>query len=314
MIYSYGGSIQGSSHVKRGIACQDASKVIKLDSGIAIAAIADGVGSCAHSDAASALAVETAVRACADGINGNPRCDHGELIKAAFAQAELDIDKLSLSRGHLITEYDTTLSLVIYDGMRATYGHSGDGGIIGLTNAGDYVAITAPQKKEGQYVIPLRAGEGSWAIGEAACRLASVLLATDGVYDTFFPYLLRGQPVEVHVPLLRYFMDNAVLNASSGTIKDIQMTREEFLCGDACASITDDKTLIVLINGAITPQAKEDSYYAEPDWETLQLEWNKKAYPHLYMGEDDKPFRGTAVAEKSGKKRLWPLGKGQVDA
>ena len=285
MIFGYGGSFQGSSHVKRGNVCQDASYVKKLNNGIAIAAIADGVGSCEYSDIASGIAVRTAVRICADGLQSNPKADMTELIRDAFSQAELEIDKYSLSRDHLITEYDTTLSLVIYDGRQVTYGHCGDGGIIGLTRDGDYIAITTPQKTDGQYVIPLRAGKDTWIIKKASGNYASILLATDGVYDTFFPYLLKGQPVEVYVPLVRFFMDNRLLKVSRKTIETIQKTRVDYLDSEACASITDDKTLIVLVNADVKPKIKADTYYAEPDWDALQLEWNKKAYPHLYDEE-----------------------------
>jgi len=283
MIFSYGFSTTGSSHSRKGIKCQDSNKIIKLDNGAIIAAIADGVGSCAHSDIASSIAVDVSARVCSDEITSNgDGCDMLNVIEKAFTQAEREIDERSLSDNNPITEYDTTLSLVIYDGKHVTYGHCGDGGIIGLTVDGNYVKITSPQKSEGIYVIPLRAGKDTWIIDRAEEEFASVLLATDGVYDTFFPYLLKGQPVEIYVPLIRYFMDNNILNASVGTIESIEKERKEYLDSDACASITDDKTILVLINEDIQPKLKEDSYYAAPDWDALQLEWNKKAYPHLY--------------------------------
>lgn len=281
MIYSYGFSAVGSSHIKTGTVCQDAHKIEKLDNGIIIAAIADGVGSCKYSDVASSLAVDISVRVCADEIKSNgDSCDMAKVIEKAFTQAELEIDKRSLTEGHLITDYDTTLSLVIYDGKHITYGHCGDGGIIGLTTGGDYVKITEPQKKESIYVIPLRAGKDTWIIGIAKNEFAAVSLATDGVYDVFFPYLLKGQSVEIYVPLVRYFMDNSIFNEQS--IESAVKERELFINGEACASITDDKTIVVLVNGDVQSKEKEDSYYAEPNWDALQLEWNKKAYPHLY--------------------------------
>jgi hypothetical protein len=282
VIYGYGGSFQGSSHIKSEAPCQDAHRVERLDNGVVVAAIADGVGSSKHSDIASALAVETAVLFCIDGIKSNPKGDLLPLIKSAFAKAELEVDKFSLSKDHLITDYDTTLSLVIYDGAQVAYGHCGDGGIIGLARSGDYVAITKPQKTDGQYVIPLRAGKDTWVVGKASGKFASVLLATDGVYDTFFPYLLKGQPVEMHIPLLRFFMDNQLLKVSRKTIKEVRETRLDFLNSETYASITDDKTLVVLVKAGITPKAKDEAFYAEPDWDALQLEWNKKAYPQLY--------------------------------
>ena len=282
MLHSYGFSIVGSSHLKKGGVCQDANKIITLDNGTIIAAIADGVGSCKYSDIASSIAVDVSARVCADEIKTDGNCDLLKVIEKAFTQAEREIDKRSLSENHLITDYDTTLSLVIYDGKHIAYGHCGDGGIIGLTPEGDYITTTSPQKTDGIYVIPLRAGKNTWIIGKSEEEFASVLLATDGVYDIFFPYLLKGQPVEVYVPLIRYFMDNNILKASEKTIEAIGKEREDYLNSKACISITDDKTIVVLINGDVRPELKEDKYYAEPDWDALQLDWNKKAYPHLY--------------------------------
>jgi len=295
MIQLYGFSIAGSSHLKKGAGCQDANKAVKLDNGVVIAAIADGVGSCKYADVAASIAVDVSTRVCSDEIKRNGGGDLLKLIEKAFTQAELEIDKHSLSENHLITDYDTTLSLVIYDGKRITYGHCGDGGIIGLTNDGEYIKVTSPQKSEGIYVIPLRAGKGTWIIGKANEEFSAVLLATDGVYDTFFPYLLKGQPVEVYVPLIKYFMDNNILKVSEKTIDAVSKERESYLNSEACVSITDDKTVLVLINEDIYPLKKEDSYYAEPNWDALQLEWNKKAYPHLYEKKEDSGMDAATV-------------------
>jgi len=282
MIYSYGASIVGSSHEKKGIGCQDNCTTRILDNGWVIAAVADGVGSSMYSDIASRIAVDVSVKTCGDLIANDNSRDLLKVIQDAFFQAEREIDNYSLAKNHPLSEYDTTLSLVIYDGKHIAYGHCGDGGIIGLTAKGDYVKITTPQKSEGIYVIPLRAGKDTWVIGQAEGEFASLLLATDGVYDTFFPYLLKGQPVEVYVPLIRFFMDNNILDVSNGDIATIGQERLDFICSDACASITDDKTIWVLINGDIVPEEKSACYYEEPNWDELQLMWNKKAYPHLY--------------------------------
>jgi serine/threonine protein phosphatase PrpC len=289
-IMLYGFSEIGSSHLKTEGQCQDASKFCLMENGLAIAAIADGVGSCKYSDIASRIAVDISVQVCLDEIGkNNNKCDLLKVIEKAFIQAETEIDKYSLSKKHLITDYDTTLSLVIYDGKYITYGHCGDGGIIGLTNTGDYVKVTTPQKTNGIYVVPIRDGKKrvgkdawEWEIGRKEDEFASILLATDGVYDIFFPYLLKGQSVEIYVPVIRYFMDNNILEISDETRDFVEKKRKDYLNSAACASITDDKTIVVLINGNIHPKLKEKAYYAEPDWNTLQLEWNKKAYPHLY--------------------------------
>jgi len=287
----YGMSIVGSSHVSRGIVCQDSHKVKRLMNGLVIAAIADGVGSSLHSDIASAIAVDTVVDYCESmllKLTFKPSVNKlEEIIREAYTEAQLNIEKESAAMNNPITDFDTTLSMIIYDGKKIVYGHCGDGGIIGLTNQGDYVKITEPQKTEGIYVIPLRAGLDTWIIGNSGKEddLCSVLLATDGVYDTFFPYLLRNQEVEVYVPLIRYFMDNNILRLSQANEEQIQEDRKKFLTSDACASITDDKTVVTVLNGEIYPDIKQEIYYAEPDWELLQTQWNQRAYPHLYEKE-----------------------------
>jgi len=306
VILKYEYTAVGSSHISKGAPNQDAIKAELAGNGWVVAAVADGVGSCKYSDDASALAVDISVRVCLDEINASGgNCDLLQTIEKAFAQAELEIDKLSLSRGHYITDYDTTLSLVVYDGKNITYGHSGDGGIIGLNNAGEYIKITTPQKKEGIYVIPLRQGKDSWVIGRAEGEFASVLLATDGVYDIFFPYLLRGQPADVYVRLIRYFMDNNVMQLSEENVDAIYKERADYLDSSACASITDDKTVLVLVNGNIMPAIRDDGYYAEPDWAALQLEWEKKAYPHLFSGKD---AAGTSGANEEIKEPACATG------
>jgi hypothetical protein len=288
MICSYGFSIIGSSHEKQGTKCQDANKICELANGIVIAAVADGVGSCKYSDVSSKIAVDVSTAFCETNLNS---FDFADLIEKAFIQAELAIEKQSMQDNQPLPEYDTTLDLVIYDGKRAAYGHCGDGGIICLTNKGDYIKVTTPQKKEGIFVIPLRDGSknknNTWIFGCVEDDLASVLLATDGVYDIFFPYLLKEQPVEVHIPLIEYFMDNTGIHVSKDKIEDISEKRKIFLNSDICKSITDDKTILVLINEDIMPERKDDAYYEEPNWEALQLEWNKKAYPHLYEKDED---------------------------
>jgi len=292
MIRSYGFSITGSSHVSKGTICQDANKVRELANGMVIAAVADGVGSCKYSDVSSRIAVDVSTAFCEEKLKiGLNNSEFVKLIEEAFNHAELAIENQSLNDKQPLSEYDTTLDLVIYDGKRISYGHCGDGGIVGLTIKGDYLKVTSPQKKDGIYVVPLRNGSKSknntWVFGCVEDELTSVLLATDGVYDTFFPYLLKNQPVEVYVPLVQYFMDNNGIHVSKKNIAKISGEREAFLNGSSCESITDDKTVLVLINEDSIPERKDDSFYKEPDWNFLQLEWNKKAYPHLYEKKEE---------------------------
>lgn len=296
MLISYGMSLVGSSHISKNVPCQDSHRYQTLSNGWVAAAVADGVGSARHSEVASQLACDTFIATCAERITEETSISEAKnIIAEAYRNADQKIkDHVRKIDGELITDYDTTLSAVVYDGKRLAYGHSGDGGIVVLTYGGDYIKVTAPQKAEdGICVIPLRAGERHWEFGECEVDAASVLLATDGVYDNFMPYLLRGQPVEFYIPLIRWFMDNNIIGISAQNRQEVEDSRKKFLCGDSCKSITDDKTVLVVFNADVMPKLKEDSFYAEPDWTRLQEIWNRKAYPHLYK---DKP--GNASEKK----------------
>jgi serine/threonine protein phosphatase PrpC len=315
MVLTYGFSLMGTSHKSNGTKCQDANGVGYVKD-IVVAAVADGVGSCKHSDIASRIAVDVSIAYCEKGLKAKPDgFDLETMVEGAFGCAELAIEKQSLKDKKPLSEYDTTLDLVIYDGKRLTFGHCGDGGIVGLTVKGDYVRVTTPQKKEGMFVVPLRDGSkeknDTWVFGSVEDELASVLLATDGVYDTFFPYLLKGQPIEVYVPLIMQFMDNNLLKASKKTIKNIGKEIEGYFNSASCASITDDKTLLVLINGDITPERKEESFYSPPDWDNLLLEWNKKAYPHLPHLYEKKEV--TNVEEETGTSKSSCMEEDEVE-
>lgn len=290
IICSYGFSLTGTSHIKKGTPCQDAHKALKLKNGWVVAAIADGVGSAAHSEIASSIAVETVVEYINNCID---KCkiidDVLPYMSLAYTEAQGIIEKIAEEKEDFIGDYDTTLSMIVYDGINVVYGHSGDGGIVGLENNGLFDKITSPQKAEdGICVIPLRAGEKSWEFGKAKGEYASVLLATDGIYDTFFPYLLKGQENEVYVPLIRYFMDNNGMNIDNKNVDKVKEEKQSFISSDAYSSVTDDKTLLVVVNSKVCPEFQNEDYYKEPDWDKLQLEWNKKAYPQLYVEKDTK--------------------------
>ncbi len=295
MLIAYGMSIVGSSHVGKNTPCQDSHRYELLANGWMAIAVADGVGSAKHSEVASKMACDTFIETCKAYITQETqRSELIDIIQKAYKAADQQIKDHVFQIDDIITDYDTTLSTVIYDGRHIVYGHSGDGGIVVLTTSGDYIKVTQPQKADdGICVVPLRAGEAHWEFGECATEVASVLLATDGVYDTFMPYLLRGQPVELYVPLIRWFMDNNAIGITDENREQVEKSRKNFLCGDSCKAITDDKTIVVAFNADIVPALKDDSYYAEPDWTKLQEMWNRKAYPHLYKNK--------AVTEETGK-------------
>ena len=231
--------------------------------------VADGVGSSKYSDIAAKMAVISTCEYIAQKKVYTP-----DVIKDAFSHALDEITKFAERHDNDGTDYDTTLHTVLYDGTKIIFGHAGDGGIVGLAMDGSFVQLTKPQKgADATSVMPLRAGPKHWEFGTSNQEFAGALLATDGVYDTFFPYLLRGQPVEAYVPLIKLFFEK-----SETDIKQI-------LESDTYKHVTDDMTVVVVKNKKAKAGRQPDEYYAQPDWDKLKEDWKRKAYPHLYTEE-----------------------------
>lgn len=217
MIIDYGFTLIGKSHVAKGSCCQDYHLVKRLENGWYIAAVADGVGSAKNSGVGSQIAVETVVSVCEEYMPWDYNIiSIKSMMRTAYNYAFKSIIRESQKTGESIESYDTTLTMVIYDGHKIIYGHSGDGAIIGLNLYGEYISITQPQKGvDGVSVIPLRSGYTKWKIDAYEEELAAVLLVTDGLLENIFcPYLLRLIEDEkpkgtnrVYVPIATFFAD-----------------------------------------------------------------------------------------------------------
>ena len=286
MIYSYGVTLPGTYHVKNNIVCQDAHRIVKCGDDYVIAAVADGLGSEMYSDVASKIAAELSTEYCEQHIIQTSSPDEIlSIIGISFANAQRAIEETAQSNEHDINQYDTTLSLAVLIEDTLYYGHSGDGGIVALTTDGCYENVTEQQRDEEACVFPLFF-EDMWVFGQYDRKVCSVFLATDGMYETLFPYLIRNEPVNIHVNLAQYFMDNRDLKIDETGEAAVQARIEEFIDRIPDEQVNDDKTVVVLVNTSAEFNPQPDEYYAQPDWAELKRkhdeEWKRLAYPHLF--------------------------------
>lgn len=301
MIYAYGVTQRGTYHIKSNLVLQDAYKIEKYSKNVCIAAIADGLGSEEHSDIASSLVVETVSQYCK--MNIKMRSSDEDIIneiRNSFFWAQKRIEEEVEKRGHELDQYGTTLSLAILINDTLYYGHAGDSGIIALTTDGLYEKITTQQRDEEGRVYPLNFNEDKWVFGKAQNKVASVFLATDGMYETLFPIYLRDEKVNIYVALARFFMDNSLLKIDKVGEKTTQDRIADFMNKIPDAQVNDDKTVVVMVNSGLKPKVQHAEYYAEPNWAELKRkrdeEWKREAYPHLFEIKEDavntnsKPF------------------------
>lgn len=293
MIYSYGVTQIGSYHIEKNIVCQDAHYIKKLSDSCIIAAVADGLGSEQYSDIASKVAAQTSVELCAEKFQPGLENDAvAELMAYAFRVSQFKIEEIARGNGHEITQYDTTLDLVIFTCGRLYYGHAGDSGIVALLTDGTFKAVTHQKRDEQGRVFPL-CFEDSWEFGMCKVAVAAVLLATDGMLETLFPALLRNRPVCIYTGLARAFMDAERLGFEELGEDGVTEKMTQFIAGIPSEKVDDDKTMVVLCDSEVelTPQPEE--YYAVPDWKQLKKEsheeYMRAAYPHLYQCKEEEP-------------------------
>ncbi len=237
MIESYGFSMTGRSHQSVGLPCQDSHSIVRTDREWVIAAAADGVGSAGNSGKGSRIAVESVTAFCARYLPWDESViGIKSMLRTAFNHAFGSILKESERTGNPIESYDTTLSVVLYDGHQVIFGHSGDGGIIGLSSSGEYMPLTRPQKGEdGISVIPLRAGYTRWVIDRYDGELAGVLILTDGMLDIISPGLLRNADDfgnGIYVSLASFFGDPEGFDGSEEELRELKHKIKSFIRSD----------------------------------------------------------------------------------
>ena len=286
MIYSYGITQIGTYHIEHNIVCQDAHYIKKLSDSCVIAAVADGLGSEMYTDVASKAASQTAVKVCAEEYS--PDMDDSatiDLIRQAFRIAQYKIEEIASTNGHEITQYDTTLDLVIYTGGKVFFGHAGDSGIVALLSDGTYAKVTQQGRDDMGRVFPL-CFEDCWVFGVYEKVAAAVFLATDGMLETLFPILLRSQPVDIYVALAQYFMDRELLRFDEVGETAVAAKIGKFISSISGEQVDDDKTVVVLCDDGVELTRQPDEYYAVPDWKRLEREhreaYMREAYPHLF--------------------------------
>lgn len=282
MIGHYGLSVVGTSHAAQaGGACQDAHAIRTLPEGWVVAAIADGVGSASQSATgariASDMAVQTIEERCPPLWDAHVLSD---VVKDAFHEALRGVLVEAEREGLPASEYDTTLTVVVYNGEEVVYGHVGDSGVVALKPTGDFARITEAQKgEEFNTVVPLRAGPGSWVFRTLSEPVCGLLMMTDGVLDVACPWILArtGQPV--FVGYVRPFIDANIMKArGDAEFRQLEEEIAEFLSGDRSRLISDDKTVVGLVNTAIVPEVKAAEYYEDPDWPELRRAHELKLY------------------------------------
>ena len=306
MICKYGIKLRGLSHEKEGTPCQDAFAIVPCGDDMVIAAVADGLGSCAYSDLGSQKAVDVAARYCKQNlVRSGSTEDILQVIRLAFLEAQSETEKDVESRNHDLVQYHTTLSLAVLIGDTLYYGHSGDSGIIALTTEGRFEKVTKQQRDEDGHVFPLFSNEDLWDFGQFD-KVCSVLLATDGMLECLLPRLLKNEP---YVNIAGKLMDNRSLHIDKEREDAVKEQIENYVKTIPPERVGhDDLTIVALVNTSIEPRTQPMEYYKEPNWAELirkhNEEFERAAYPCRFEGENREPATNTDLANSPESKEV----------
>lgn len=216
-----------------------------------VAAVADGLGSEAHSDIGANAAVNTVVSTMCELIG--TWCATGDsalaismprFLEQAMIKANNAVVKKAASMELPANEFDATLAIAVYDGEQLFYGSAGDSGVIAKTDAG-FELLTRPSRVGEAGTYPLYCRE-KWEI--SACgHVRGFLLATDGLLELLVPEFnnenLNEKAVHLfmgagHKPVSASDIDAALEKRVENVVHRIQGNRYTY----------DDATVVVALD------------------------------------------------------------------
>ena len=274
----------GESHIKRGVECQDKSKieVIEKDNTKSIIlAIADGLGSCEHSNIGAEIATQTAVKTIVDCLSSSSKKLEEiaiESLKRAMHEAYEMVDLEARNHSESSDLYCSTLTVVLFDGSTLYIGHAGDDGVVALSNRGLYALVTARHKgDEINSVFPLQS-KSTWEFLKVR-DIMGVVLATDGVLDS----LVRSESEDwrVFFPILQPLITRD--KSDEEKLRKLKNEYSSYMDSDGYRSIvSDDITFLAAINAEASKNVQFKEFNVD-DWlkKTKQygMEYYKKMYP-----------------------------------
>ncbi|WP_048152763.1 PP2C family serine/threonine-protein phosphatase [Methanolacinia paynteri] len=248
----FGGKTTGSSHIKKGVPCQDAFRSEKTDSGEIIVAVADGLGSAEHSEIGAKIAVNTAVDKIKSlftnsdyGIPDASLMKNRDIITEAFSASRTALEDFAGDNGYPLKKLACTLIVAFTWERYLTTGHIGDGAVTALIQDEIRIISDPGNSEYVNEVTPLTSGkiEDNIRINENIPYVSVFAAFTDGCQRAF---LVRKNgeylPYEPFFrPIFTYAKDVADEEEASKEIV-------RFLESDKMnENSDDDKTLVIAV-------------------------------------------------------------------
>lgn len=270
-----GASVAGTSHTRVGTDCEDAN-AYKVIGQVALAAVADGLGSASQGHEGSGLAVTTALNALVEGVDAawrSARPPVAEELQSAmnnaFIAARQALERHAENHSIPLRELGTTLLTAACGPDWLVTGHIGDGAIFGYLAEGEWRTVSEPERGEYANVTMPLTMDG--AMEHVRClfhpdAFHSVVLMSDGLQNL----ALNTQD---NSPFERFL--NPVLKAVSDIEDDVKAKEglQSFLGSEAVNTRTDDDKTLVIISrvASISPPPENPERTDHSESTTLKL-------------------------------------------
>jgi serine/threonine protein phosphatase PrpC len=251
-----GAAVEGISHQKLGLPCQDALDYRITPGGALLVALADGAGSAQRADLGARCAVDAALEALSVGleeVSGQDADALEDLVQNAFEAARCGLELLAEEEQQDLRDFASTLTCAVVLPDRLAIGQLGDGAIVVRDEEGNY--FTATRAQRGEY-----ANETYFLSQEDALEHLEIVVidgpvqALAAMSDGLTRLALKMPSYEPHVPFFQplFAYIEGVPPANLNGSAEQQMAA--FLASERVSARTDDDKTLVLAIRVSTPE------------------------------------------------------------
>ena len=243
-------SVTGSSHLTRGLGCQDVNTISVLPDGSLIVVVCDGAGSAKRAEEGAALAARSSVEFLKEHLRTGVafdaddwKCVLTDCVKhARSALAELATRQTDAGQEADLTEFATTLLIAVVSGQWLVAAQVGDGAIVSRGASGALSVLTVQDDNEyineTTFVTSSNFLERAHFHVEVNVDVSGVAALSDGLQLLALNYADNS----AHTPFFSHMFDFAARSDSSDSdlVEFLQSKR-------VCDRTDDDKTLVLAV-------------------------------------------------------------------
>lgn len=253
-------AVQGVSHVRQDLPCQDAAGFRLLPNDVLLIALADGAGSARFADQGAQVAVQEALFALSTALEAAWPADEAgwrSLILDTFAETRAAVLQFAGETSEPVREFASTLSCAVLTSDWLIVGQIGDGAVVAEESAGTLVSVTQPQVQRGEY-----ANETHFLIEEDALEqlvfqvvdhpINGLAVMSDGLIRLALKMPSQDPFPPFFQPLFGFIRS---LGDGPDVMEKAEQQLASFLGSDRVNARTDDDKSLVLVTRIASPQS-----------------------------------------------------------